>query len=251
MVVRLPDFFRVDNRFDLIRLGRDFDGGYLVSQSDIAPSKRIFGFGVNDDWSFERDFTALSKAELVCFDGSVSTKVFFLKVLEAIFRLDKPTLLVKRVCKLVDFVRFFSHPRRKFVEKFVGLYSLDGRFVGVDSVLGSCTEANSVFLKIDIEGAEYRILDSLISFREIFTGLVIEFHDFDINYERIIHFCSDIGLELVNVHYNNNGPIVHSSLLPTVVELTFSRNAILSSGIVVDLNQKNNPGLDYHSVEFF
>ena len=34
-----------------------------------------------------------------------------------------------------------------------------------------------IFLKIDIEGWEYRLLKDLITYSEVIEGLVIEFHD--------------------------------------------------------------------------
>ena len=40
--------------------------------------------------------------------------------------------------------------------------------------------AMSIFAKIDIEGTEYRILPFTASRAELFTGLVIEFHDTDV-----------------------------------------------------------------------
>ena len=41
---------------DLIRIGRENDGGYLVSRSDIDHSDVLIGLAINDDWSFEKEF---------------------------------------------------------------------------------------------------------------------------------------------------------------------------------------------------
>ena len=45
-----------------------------------------------------------------------------------------------------------------------------------------------IFLKIDIEGSEYRILDQIIAQQNLLTGMVIEFHDCDLHYRRIEKF---------------------------------------------------------------
>ena len=64
MKARLPNFFAVKQAVDLVRIGRDYDGGYLVSQSDIEKSELLLGLGICDDWSFEKDFTLLNDVEV-------------------------------------------------------------------------------------------------------------------------------------------------------------------------------------------
>ena len=56
MKARLPNLFSIKQATDLIRIGRDYDGGYLVSKSDIEKTDVLIGLGINDDWSFEEDF---------------------------------------------------------------------------------------------------------------------------------------------------------------------------------------------------
>ena len=46
---------------DLIRLGRNEDGGYIVSESIIKSSNYLLAFGMGADWSFEEDFLKLNK----------------------------------------------------------------------------------------------------------------------------------------------------------------------------------------------
>ena len=45
---------------DLIRVGRDNDGGYIVPKSIILKSKSLLSYGINKDWSFEKDFYNLN-----------------------------------------------------------------------------------------------------------------------------------------------------------------------------------------------
>ena len=42
--------------YDLIRLGRNNDGGYLVEKNSLKVSKALISFGLSFDWSFEKDF---------------------------------------------------------------------------------------------------------------------------------------------------------------------------------------------------
>ena len=61
MKARLPNLFSIKQATDLIRIGRDYDGGYLVSKSDIEKTDELIGLGINDDWSFEEDFLSQKK----------------------------------------------------------------------------------------------------------------------------------------------------------------------------------------------
>ena len=61
MKARLPNLFSIKQATDLIRIGRDYDGGYLVSKSDIEKTDVLIGLGINDDWSFEEDFLSQKK----------------------------------------------------------------------------------------------------------------------------------------------------------------------------------------------
>ena len=39
-----------------IRLGKDWDGGYLVDQAAVQAAHKLVSFGINDEWSFESAF---------------------------------------------------------------------------------------------------------------------------------------------------------------------------------------------------
>ena len=81
MKVRLPNFFLIKQATDLVRIGRDYDGGYLVSQSDIEKSDLLIGFGICDDWSFEEDFILRNDVEVVVYDASVNFRFWLKRVL--------------------------------------------------------------------------------------------------------------------------------------------------------------------------
>ena len=77
------------------------------------------------------------------------------------------------------------------------------------------------FIKIDIEGNEYRILNQIIQNQKELTGLVIEFHNCDLMFDKIKLFIESLNLDLVHVHVNNFG-FITKDRFPTVLELTFS-----------------------------
>ena len=95
---------------------------------------------------------------------------------------------------------------------------------------------DNVFLKIDIEGSEYRILDQLIENQKKINGLVIEFHDCDLHFDRINRFIQSFELDLVHIHVNNYSYINYLSN-PAVIELTFCK-------------KKYSYSVDFKKVEF-
>ena len=55
----LPNSFKPKKLYNLIRLGSDNDGGYLVEVDSHKKTKTLFSFGLGNDWHFERMFQRL------------------------------------------------------------------------------------------------------------------------------------------------------------------------------------------------
>ena len=77
--MKLPNFLCPKLRCELIRLGKKNDGGYAIPKKSLENSKFIFGFGLSDDWSFEKDFKKLSGAKVICYDQSVNGKYWLIR----------------------------------------------------------------------------------------------------------------------------------------------------------------------------
>ena len=75
--VNLRSIFQPKEKYKLIRLGRNNDGGYLAEEQSIKNSQLLLSFGLNDDWSFESHFVKLNNVPIQAFDGSISLKLFF------------------------------------------------------------------------------------------------------------------------------------------------------------------------------
>ncbi len=61
---------------DLLRVGRDYDGGYVISESLMRRTSILLSFGINDDWSFEEDFCRRTGVTCFGFDFSISKALF-------------------------------------------------------------------------------------------------------------------------------------------------------------------------------
>ncbi len=51
---QIPADFRPQDVGDLMRVGRPYDGGYVVPRSALMAADHMISVGINDDWSFER-----------------------------------------------------------------------------------------------------------------------------------------------------------------------------------------------------
>lgn len=223
MKTRISNSFSFKSARDLVRVGQDNDGGYLVSKSDIDKAEVLIGLGVNDDWSFESDFKKMKNVEVFAFDASVSREYFIKEFFKSLTRIDKPKLAFKKLKTILSYHRFFSNSSNHHIQKFVGLDSDDEIHCTFEQVLADIKQQN-IFLKVDIEGSEYRFLEDLIAHQSRICGLVIELHDTDIHIKTILNFIKQFDLKLVHIHPNNYAPIRASDGLPTMLELTFSRH---------------------------
>lgn len=220
----LPAFLNYRSGSDLQRIGKDNDGGYLVSEEDISESEVLISFGINDDWSFEESFLKRKGVTVYAYDASVNGynfKAIFLRSLFSLYDLPSAWRNFK-VWK--SYQIFFSQPNVHHVQKFIGVETDDMRCRTFRDAL-SITTSKNIFLKIDVEGSEYRFLDEIVACQDRLIGLVIEMHDCDLHLLALQRFIGNLGLKLVHVHANNTGMIRRPDGLPLVLELTFSRYA--------------------------
>ena len=67
----LKNIFRPQSEYELIRLGRNNDGSYLVSKNLLSSSEYLITLGIGSDWSFEKDFNKKNKnTKIFCYDSN-------------------------------------------------------------------------------------------------------------------------------------------------------------------------------------
>ena len=216
----LPNRYKPAGTFELIRLGSDHDGGYLVDPKSIQESSALLALGIGRNWSFEKDFIEKKKVKVHAYDYSIGTSYWikhFIKRLLSIL-IGRFAAPFKAIKLYLDFKEFFKGNATLFLEKI-------GTEPGCDTNLNQAMERLDdapIFLKVDIEGYEYQILDEIISCSDRLSGLVIEFHSVSNNKERIEKFISQIALELIHIHPNNNRLDEEGD--PKAIELSFSKS---------------------------
>jgi hypothetical protein len=246
----IPNWLMPKYCYDLIRLGKNNDGGYLVDKNSIYQSHFLLSFGISNDCSFEDDFISLNPNIFChCYDHSISLnfwkRYFWLVLGNFLFKgfRFKEVLLNYNIYK--KFRKFFLKNNVLLINKKIGTgHSNYYSFISAEKIIKKIIKKyKSIFLKIDIEGSEYEILDDLILYSKYFSGLVIEFHYVHLHLHKIFNFIKKIDLTLIHFHGNNYADL-DAYKNPTVVELTFARNPkILSKNkkIPHPLDQKNDP----------
>ena len=221
--VFLPSFFKPKFTANLVRLGRNNDGGYLIDELSIDKSKKLISFGINDDFSFEMNFNTQNRASVFAFDNSIDMFFFLKKFVNSIFTPNHPKRLLVRFLNLYNYIKFFRK-ENKHIKKNITLKNTTTE-ITFSKLYNDYikSEKEKIFLKIDIEGSEYLILDEIIKIQKNLTGVIIEFHDVNKNLIKIKKFINSLTLSICHVHCNNTGGLSKNKL-PNVIEITFSNN---------------------------
>ena len=270
-LVVLPNFLNPYAVKNLIRLGKNNDGGYIVNPIDVENTKNLISLGISFDYSFEEDFLKMNnKTNIRTYDGSVGFKYYrkkckyriknfllkpnlktFMNVIDGLNLLLKFSIFFKfnLFKKIIHTEKFVTSDRSSFKD-FPKGYGYEPKFIEFKDIISQ--NLNSTFLSIDIEGGEYELLEDICSFSKNLVGLNIEFHNVQDNLEKIESFIKRFNLMLIHTHINNFGQIVKG--IPSVLELTFSRHSEIDSfsnnkpisKLPIKLDQPNNAdGIDY------
>ncbi len=245
--------FKPKNKYKLIRLGSDNDGGYLAEKKSILYSKYLISLGLGHNWSFEEDYYKLTKKPINCYDGTISYSVlakhsiksfgrYFFRIFKSKYFRKKNFIeeMLNNIFLILKYIKFFRKDK-KHIKKNVGKKN---DLLNLSQILENFESLNNLFLKIDIEGYEYQILDEIIFYQKKLNGLIIEFHHLDVNLNKVKKFIENFSLELVHIHPQNPAPVINN--IPTQIELTFAKDPVpLSDEVQLphELDQPANPNI--------
>jgi hypothetical protein len=232
--MKLPKKFKPNFNSDLIRIGKSNDGGYVVSKKSLHITKSLISFGLNDDWSFEKNFKKINKnITMFVYDGQVTLlfwiKRFFKEIIYFLKNESNIAQYFKNLFTYFEYKYFFLNNNTHHVKKNVCSSKLNlnekkkKKLTNILEIIKKENLDENIFLKIDIEGSEYEILEDILSVQKQLTGVVIEFHNCFFMKEHIEKFIDKCELDLIHIHVNNYGETT-SSGFPLVIEMTFSKN---------------------------
>jgi hypothetical protein len=251
----LPSFLKPIKETDLIKIGNKEDGGYVIPKNSIDHTDILYSFGLDSNWTFEKEFYYKKKCQIFVYDHSVNWKTFFISSIKS----------PKTILRYFKYRNFFDnkskyhikemiHPLNSFILSSTNNTNNPYRLADLDSIIIN-PENKSLFFKIDIEGSEYRILNQLIKYSKKINGLVIEFHDCDLNFDKIKKFLINFELDLVHLHVNN-WSFLSNEGFPGSIELTFSHKDFNRERLNQDksyptsLDMPNNPLYEDLPIEF-
>lgn len=201
------------------RFGDDLDGGYVLS-SEIRSRTNCISIGAGTNISFD---SAISRmvGEVHLYDHTIQTL---------------PQVAPKNV---------------KFFQQGLGTKTL-GDYLSLEDCVAKFPTESRLILKIDIEGAEWHILDAddLIELSR-FDQIAIEFHDFykvtdEAYYRKVIRVLKKLNEshQVINVHANNWGKfeIVANVPFADVLEVSYiSKLLIKDKNILQNQSIPNKP----------
>lgn len=205
---------------NLRRVGNAHDGGYVVPVTALERASVLLSFGLSIDWTFERAALELNPNLTVhTYDHTVGPDVFAKTALVGALALPFRALTLsprrvgrtlRRVRRSIDYFRFFDGHRARHFRQRVW-YNDDRGSADVATIVArtGATAPHSIFAKIDIEGSEYRILPFIAERAELFSGLVVEFHDTDVCAAAFDEVVAQLKRDfvIVHTHANNYGDL--------------------------------------------
>lgn len=238
---------------DLVRHGNAKDGGYVLPSSIVAGLDAIVSFGLSTDWSLEQDlFVANDALTIHVYDHSVGTASFRRALKNAVvkFAVGKIPLaqLRSRYRTYSDYRRFFAGDRIHFRERVFNRRD-NANDATIDAVFRRVGTARHIFLKMDIEGGEYRVIPQLVERSERIDLMVVEFHDTDPLrpvFERQVKAILE-QFNIIHIHGNNIAGVAVDGL-PDCVEITFLNKRFPTTGWlrdalpIAELDRPNDPG---------
>jgi len=203
------EFLKVYNYGNKLRLGNFNDGGYVIAHVFDGYDCYISA-GVSNEESFSRDFINLynmNRSNSYAFDGTI---------------LSYPKQYTRKINFIRKNIAPYSSKKTANLSNLISMY-------------------NNIFLKMDIEGAEYPWLLSLSNEQlQKFKQITMEFHGINddswgTNYNDKIQCFKKLSEThyLIHIHANNYDSVttLDGKPIPNVVELTYINKSFVNEDL--------------------
>jgi hypothetical protein len=198
----------------VIRIGSIRDGGYYVTKRLIEDSDFLISGGISYNVEFEKDFKEINPlCKIILIDGSFIMLTYLLRPFYWFFFKRS---YVKKIGGLIDMLILKS--QTIFIKKFLGTYN----GITLTNVFTTYIDNDkNGYLKLDIEGSEYELLEEVLLFKNQIIGLSIEFHDVPNHIHEINTFIGNLEMDMIGFNINDTGGLSDSKI-PNTIELSFA-----------------------------
>ena len=233
----------------LIRLGNKYDGGYVVPENLTRESEALISFGYGYDPSFEYDYIKFTNKRVYIYDYSCSFYhlfKIFLKYLKRFLTFRKNLKdVIFHYIKMKNHITFNRNKMIDFEKKRIvsGEQNNQNIFISTHSAgeiplikkditiaeIFDKLDFKKIFLKCDIEGSEYLIVDDVLKYQDRIDVITIEFHWVDKNLEVFTESVKKLlrYFNIVHIHGNNHNGLIKDINIPEVPEITFVNNKFI------------------------
>lgn len=231
---------------DLIRLGAEGDGGYVIAHASLNEARGLISLGLAGEWSFDSDFLARRpNAEFLGVDRASGFLVHSVAAIRTLISYPprfqsswRSLRIALRFLRLVPPLPFSS--RRRFVRRWVRSRVVDRkRDISIGELLQSFAISESIFLKVDIEGGEYDLIPEIAaainSNPKLFSGICIEFHSIGSREADFVEAVQKLQSEFRIIHLHANNCVDLVGDFPDVIEVSFAPRLMVGQERVLEL----------------
>lgn len=249
----LPQVFKPEGTARVVRLGSDNKGGHVVAADAVASTRNLLSLGLAPNLEFEIDFAAMAPLKtLHGYDPAIDE--------EALKRARRRALIPffgsgaqrrRALARYRDYKALFADKGEGFVhqQRAVGL---DEGMIGLDEAIAALhSEPGQTFIKCDIGGGEYDMLDVIIENNALLSGIALVLHHVPAHMREIRVFLMAMRefMALDNMTADNIAGLDRDNV-PMSVALSMSAKSSENQQIPIAgsttryqvLNEPNDPG---------
>lgn len=235
------DFLKPISNSNLVRIGINKDGGYIVDLNLFCQTKYLLSLGLGDDWSFEEQFLEKNtRGKISIYDHTVN----FYSFLKPLIKYLKRFLLFKisikdlnsRFSKFIKYLFFVHNKRVKYHKEKISLKTETG-LVSISEAIKRIENQNKIILKVDIEGSEYEVIDDMIRNNKIIEMIIIEFHEIGAKEKIFINSIRKLQEFFFIVHLHGNNHCEQCATgIPETLEITLINKNYIPKNITYEKN---------------
>ena len=243
------NFLKPKSFSNLVRLGKNFDGGYIVSEELIKKSDGLVSFGYGYDPSFELDYIRHTQNQVHIYDYTCNAIILIQRLLKYFRRFltfrKKVDDVIYHFKIIKNYFAFIKNEKVLFFQKKITGEEINKIDINITNVFSKFNNNNNLILKCDIEGSEYEIIEDLMLHEKKICMMIFEFHWIDKKKDLFLEKIKKIQeyFTIIHIHGNNHFDFLEDeSNIPIILEITFVNN----KNFVLD--KKDNSSLCFFPV---